>query len=149
MDRVPIERVTARAYTVPTDGPEGDGTLRWDSTTLIVVEIAAGGRTGLGWTYGDAAAVGVVTGLLAPTLDGRDALAVRARSGECAARLRNVGRVGIGALALSAVDVALWDLLAKLHDAPLWRLLGAARERVPVYASSGFVTWSDARLARE
>ena len=44
----PIGRVTASAYEIPTDAPEADGTLAWDSTTLVVIEIEAGGKTGLG-----------------------------------------------------------------------------------------------------
>ncbi len=55
--QVPIERLVARAYTIPTDQPEADGTMQWDSTTLIVVEVAGGGRTGLGYTYADGSIV--------------------------------------------------------------------------------------------
>jgi hypothetical protein len=43
-----VERVAARAYAVPTDAPEADGTIAWDSTTLVLVEASAGGRTGTG-----------------------------------------------------------------------------------------------------
>jgi hypothetical protein len=50
-----IERVTASAYTVPTDRPESDGTLEWDATTIVVVEVGAADETGIGWTYGAAA----------------------------------------------------------------------------------------------
>jgi hypothetical protein len=48
---VPLERVEASAYTVPTDQPEADGTMAWDRTTLVVAEVSAGGETGLGYTY--------------------------------------------------------------------------------------------------
>ena len=48
------------AYTVPTDLPESDGTLEWDSTTIVVVEVAAGGESGVGWTYAPAAAAALV-----------------------------------------------------------------------------------------
>jgi hypothetical protein len=50
-----VEKVDVSAYTIPTDAPEGDGTLRWDSTTLIVCELHAGDRVGLGYTYGNEA----------------------------------------------------------------------------------------------
>jgi len=43
-----------RAYKVPTATPESDGTLQWDSTTLVYVEVRAGGETGIGFTYADA-----------------------------------------------------------------------------------------------
>ena len=44
MVTVPIARVNAGAFTIPTDKPEADGTLAWSSTTLIVVEISAQAR---------------------------------------------------------------------------------------------------------
>jgi L-alanine-DL-glutamate epimerase-like enolase superfamily enzyme len=56
-------------------------------------------------------------------------------------RLRNAGRPGIGGLALSAADNALWDLKARRHGLPLTRLLGTARHAVPVYGSGGFTTY--------
>ena len=46
--RAEVGRVTTSAYKIPTDGPETDGTLEWDSTTIVVVEVEAGGETGLG-----------------------------------------------------------------------------------------------------
>jgi L-alanine-DL-glutamate epimerase-like enolase superfamily enzyme len=60
--------------------------------------------------------------------------------------LRNVGRQGIGGQALSAVDVALWDLKARLLDIPLHRLLGAVRDTVPVYGSGGFTCYDSHQL---
>jgi len=53
---VGVERLEVSAYEIPTDEPESDGTLEWDSTTLVVVEAHAGGRAGLGFTYAPAAA---------------------------------------------------------------------------------------------
>jgi hypothetical protein len=44
----PVERVSAAAYTVPTDSPEADGTFAWTSTTFVVVEAHGGGKIGLG-----------------------------------------------------------------------------------------------------
>jgi hypothetical protein len=52
MGGTPIESVDAAVYTIPTDAPEGDGTLAWDSTVMTVVQARADGRTGTGWTYG-------------------------------------------------------------------------------------------------
>ena len=48
-----VDRIEVSAFTVPTDSPESDGTLRWDSTTMVLVEVAGGGERGLGYTYGD------------------------------------------------------------------------------------------------
>ena len=63
-----------------------------------------------------------------------------------AAELRNLGRPGVGFMALSAVDVALWDLKARLLDLPLVDVLPAARDRVPVYGSGGFCNYPVDRL---
>ena len=46
----PVESLAVSAYEVPTDGPESDGTLEWDSTTMVVVHARAGGKVGLGYT---------------------------------------------------------------------------------------------------
>jgi hypothetical protein len=72
----PVESVEAAVYTVPTDAPEADGTLSWDSTTMVLVRVRAGGMCGTGWTYGSAACAPVVTGKLAAVVSGRDAMDV-------------------------------------------------------------------------
>ena len=69
-----IERIDVSAYTIPTDRPESDGTLAWDFTTLVLVEVTAGSRRGLGYTYADATTAELVKRELAPLLDGHDAL---------------------------------------------------------------------------
>ncbi|WP_249336063.1 enolase C-terminal domain-like protein [Sinomonas gamaensis] len=145
----PIASVTASAYTIPTDEPEGDGTFAWDSTTIVVVQAEAAGTTGLGYTYGPSALVGLISDLLAPTVGGRDAFAVPACAEAMARALRNVGQAGAGAYAASAVDCALWDLTARLVDLPLHQLLGAARDEVPVYGSGGFTTYTYERLTEQ
>ena len=145
-----LERLDVHAYTIPTDEqPESDGTLEWDSTTIVVVEAQAGGRTGIGYTYCDAAAAEVVSSQLAGVVEGEDAMNVRAAWLRMGAQIRNAGRPGIGFCAISAVDQALWDLKARLLDVPLVVLLGAAHEDVPIYGSGGFCSYSDARLAEQ
>jgi L-alanine-DL-glutamate epimerase-like enolase superfamily enzyme len=144
-----VERLDVHAYTIPTDQPESDGTLDWDSTTIIVVEAHGEGRTGLGYTYCDAAAAEVVRSLLAPAVEGEDATDVRAVWLRLGARLRNAGRPGIGFCALSAVDQALWDLKARLLGIALVDLLGAAHDSVPVYGSGGFCSYSLERIGEQ
>ncbi|MFP8905974.1 enolase C-terminal domain-like protein [Streptomyces atacamensis] len=144
-----VERLEVSAFTVPTDLPGGDGTLTWDSTTLVLVEAAAAGVTGLGWTYGSPATAQVVSGQLAGIVDGHDALDVPGANEAMARAVRNTGRPGIAACAISAVDTALWDLKARLLGLPLVRLLGAVRAEVPVYGSGGFTTYDDAQLRRQ
>ncbi|MGH9088109.1 MAG: enolase C-terminal domain-like protein [Acidimicrobiales bacterium] len=144
-----VRAVEVSAYTVPTDGPEEDGTMAWHSTTMVVVEVTAGDRTGIGYTYGATAAAHLVRGELAEVVVGAD---VGRRAGTwnaMRAALRNAGRPGIGMMAVAAVDVALWDLHAKLLDLPVVDLMGAAHERVPVYGSGGFCNYSLEKLAEQ
>jgi L-alanine-DL-glutamate epimerase-like enolase superfamily enzyme len=138
--------VEAAAYTVPTDSPEGDGTLAWDSTTLVLVRVRAGGATGTGWTYAPAAAAHVVLSELAPVVTGTDPFDVTGTFEAMARAVRNAGRPGLVGMSLAAVDVALWDLKARLLELPLHELLGAQRAAVPVYGSGGFTTYGEARL---
>jgi len=128
-----IEDLGAAVYVVPTDAPEADGTLAWDKTTLVLVTARAGGLEGIGWTYAAGAAGSVITQVLKPVVVGRRAFDVPGAAEAMARSLRNFGRGGVGATALSAVDVALWDLKARLLGRSVTDLLGRAREHVPVY----------------
>ncbi|MCW3843733.1 mandelate racemase [Micromonospora yasonensis] len=142
-------RLTAAAYRVPTDAPEGDGTLAWDGTTMVLVRAEADGYTGIGWTYGPAAVAPLVSDLLAPEVTGLDPDDVPAAWSAMQRRLRNAGRPGVAGLALSAADCAVWDLKARRHGLPLARLLGLARRQVPVYGSGGFTTYDAERQHRQ
>jgi L-alanine-DL-glutamate epimerase-like enolase superfamily enzyme len=146
---VTVQKLETRCFTIPTDAPESDGTLAWDSTTIVVVEAVGGGRRGLGWTYAPEAAGHVVSDQLAPVVTGRSLDELAAIWLELGAQLRNAGRPGIARCAVSAVDLALWDLRARLLDVPLASLLPAAHDRVPVYGSGGFCSYSDERLAEQ
>ena len=141
-ERVSVERVEVSAYTVPTDSPESDGTLRWDSTTMVLVEAIGGGRRGLGYTYGDVSVGKFIESKLAETVRDADAMSPPSAWAAMQGTIRNAGRTGVGAMAVSAVDIALWDLKAKLFDVPLATLLGRFHEGVPVYGSGGFTSYS-------
>jgi L-alanine-DL-glutamate epimerase-like enolase superfamily enzyme len=144
-----VERLDVAAHTIPTDEPESDGTLEWDSTTIVVVQAHAGGRVGLGYTYTHDAAVRLIDDKLAPLVRGRDLDDIPALWLELGAQLRNIGRPGIGFMALSAVDIALWDLKARLLEVPLVDLLGAVRDGAAIYGSGGFTSYSLERLQRQ
>lgn len=141
-----LGKPVATAYQIPTDAPEGDGTFDWEATTLVLVEITAGGVTGLGYTYADAAAAGVIGSALSKALAGHDAFDIPGAHVAMVRQVRNLGRAGVCASAIAAVDSALWDLKARLLDVSLLDLLGAARESVPVYGSGGFTSYSDQQL---
>jgi L-alanine-DL-glutamate epimerase-like enolase superfamily enzyme len=145
----PIGPVRARAYTIPTDAPEADGTFAWDATTLIVVEVEGGGMTGLGYTYTSGTVAKLISGELAGAVSGGDAMDPPAAWRAMQRAVRNVDRDGLAATAVSAVDVALWDLKAKLLDVPLAMLLGRYRESVPIYGSGGFTSYDDNQLSAQ
>jgi len=148
-DDVTIDDLDVSVYTIPTDAPEADGTISWTSTTLVAVHAAGGGQTGLGYTYAGPGAKAVIDGPLASTVIGRRALDVGGAWQAMVCAVRNLGRPGLVSCALSAVDVALWDLKAKLVDLPVCALLGAVREQVPIYGSGGFTTYDDAATAAQ
>ncbi len=143
---IPVTKLAVSCYKVPTDAPEGDGTFDWDSTTLVLVEAAAGGRTGIGYSYTDASAAGLIAGTLAQQIEGRHALDVPGAHLAMLRAVRNLGRPGLAATAIAAVDNALWDLKCRLLEVSLLDLLGAVRDRAAVYGSGGFTTYSDAQL---
>lgn len=139
----PIGDVRVSAYRIPTDKPEADGTYSWDATTLVVVEVSAAGSKGIGYTYADASIVNLIHGLLFEAIKPYDARDPPATWRAMTVAVRNLGRDGLAATAISAVDTALWDLKAKLLDQPLVILFGRYREDVPIYGSGGFTTYSD------
>jgi L-alanine-DL-glutamate epimerase-like enolase superfamily enzyme len=144
-----IRSGTVRAYTIPTDSPEADGTIAWNSTTLIVVELHAGNETGIGYTYAHSTAAVVARELIDKHCVHRSALDINALFTAMRISQRNYGAEGIGATALSAVDIALWDLKAKLLNQPLACLLGPIRKAAPVYGSGGFTTYTDEQLCAQ
>jgi L-alanine-DL-glutamate epimerase-like enolase superfamily enzyme len=148
-EAVEVKGLTCAAYEVPTDAPESDGTLEWDSTTIVVVEVEGGGEHGLGHTYGDSAVRTLIESKLADPVRGADAMSPSAVWRAMRDVLRNAGQQGVGAMAVSAIDIALWDLKARLLGVPLADALPRARPRVPVYGSGGFTSYSDERLREQ
>jgi L-alanine-DL-glutamate epimerase-like enolase superfamily enzyme len=144
-----VDGVEVAAYTIPTDRPEADGTLSWDSTTIVVVELSAGGRRGLGWTYAEPAVAALVRDKLAGVVTGREALDIPACWAAMTGALRNAVTTGLSAYAVAAVDVALWDLKARLLDVSLASLLGRRRDGIAVYGSGGFTSYTDAELREQ
>jgi L-alanine-DL-glutamate epimerase-like enolase superfamily enzyme len=137
-------QIDVATYRIPTATPESDGTFEWDATTLVTVRI----DRGFGYTYADTATATLIRDALAKhvaddpfDIDKSWAAMIRA--------VRNLGRRGIAAMAISAVDAALWDLKCKLLGVPLVKLLGQVREAAPVYGSGGFTSYSIDELQRQ
>jgi L-alanine-DL-glutamate epimerase-like enolase superfamily enzyme len=139
----------ARAYTIPTDANEADGTIAWNSTTLILVELHAANVIGIGYTYAHKTAAAVARELIEKHCLHQNPLDINSLFTAMRQSQRNYGSEGIGATALSAVDIALWDLKAKLLAQPLAALLGPIRRAAPVYGSGGFTTYTDAQLRKQ
>lgn len=144
-----IERVTVSAYRFPTPHPESDGTLEWDATTAVAAEVHAGGLSGLGWTYSGTGAAAVIKDNLRSVLCARDPLDIEGAWLAMQRACRNIGTKGLAMQAISAVDIALWDLKARLLGVPVSTLLGQVRARVPIYGSGGFTSSTDAEIAQD
>jgi L-alanine-DL-glutamate epimerase-like enolase superfamily enzyme len=141
-----IEKTAVAVYRIATDYPESDGTLEWDSTTLVLVEVWAGGRVGIGYTYADRSTAVLIHDLLAPMLHDRDAMDISGLWSMMIHATRNLGRLGIVSMAIAAIDAALWDLKATILGVSLVDLLGAARNSIEVYGSGGFTSYDRPRL---
>ena len=135
-----IKEVRADHYCVPLPVALSDsthGTIR--SFELVTVRVRDDeGAEGTGYTYtvgaGGAAVHALVARDLAPVLVGRDAERIEGLWQTMWWALHYGGRGGAQSLAMSAVDIALWDLRARRQRAPLWQVLGGFDPRVPCYA---------------
>ena len=116
---------------------------------MVLVEVRAEGVTGIGWTYATAGCRDVILGVLAPVIVGADPMDVPGITEGMIRASRNLGRPGLVGTAVSAADVALWDLKARLLDRPLSELFGRCLAEVPLYASGGFTTYDDATTRRQ
>lgn len=139
-----ITKIQTQIVRVPVDeplagGPAAPGTTR-EFVTLRVGTDA--GIEGIGYTFFGAA----LTGALKQAVDALGALVVGEdplRNEAITAKLRTAaagsGPGGILTLALSAIDIALWDIKGKASNQPLWQMIGGHRERVPTYASGALM----------
>lgn len=148
-DTPTISKLEVSAYTIPTDFPESDGTIKWESTTMVLVELEGGGKSGLGYTYADESTARFIDKTLRPVIIGKDCMDIPATLKALTASVRNEGNCGIAAMAVSAVDNACWDLKGRLLDIPLALLLGMAREDFPIYGSGGFTSYPIERLQKQ
>ena len=107
------------------------------------------GLEGLGTGDGGRTAQLLINESLKPLLIGQDPLRIEKLWDDMFWRLRGVGRKGLAFAAISAVDIALWDLKAKYFNVPLYELLGAYTDSVPIYGSGGWTHFSVDELVAE
>lgn len=109
--------------------------------TPIVTITDSDGATGTGYSYtigtGGSSVMRLLADHLAPRLIGRDADMIEAiwHELEFATHATTIG--AITAIALAAIDTALWDLRARKQNLPLWKLAGGAKDRCPLYTTEG------------
>ncbi len=113
---------------------------------MVLVRARAGDQEGIGYSYADLATAKLIHSVFAELIAGHDALSVTSAWSKMVHRTRNLGRTSIVAMAISALDNALWDLKAKLLGLPLVSLLGQVREAVDIYGSGGFTSYSIQQL---
>lgn len=144
----PIEDMQTYAFQIPTETPESDGTFEWNHTTMVLVQVSGGGETGCGYTYAHSSVAKLIDEYLKPIVLESDAIRVVATWDQMVNKVRNLGRPGLCAMAIAAVDMALWDLKAHLLKLPLTTLLGQVYDAVPVYGSGGFTSYSLSHLQK-
>jgi L-alanine-DL-glutamate epimerase-like enolase superfamily enzyme len=137
------------AYEIPTETPEADGTATWKATTIVIVELSAGGKSGLGYTYSHKSAAVAAQDLVESEVVGKDAFDIPGRHHSMDIFCRNWGRPGLASTAVSAIDNAMWDLKARILDRSMVDLLGKARESIQGYGSGGFTSYTDAQLLEQ
>ena len=141
-----IAELDTSVFAIDLPEPEADGTLGWDKTTVVTITTHAGDASGLGWTYGPSAIAAVIDELLAEVVTGQSTMNIGQTYLGMRRATRNAPTPGLVSLAISAVDVALWDLKAKLLNVPLTVLFGQMHDRIPLYGSGGFTTQTEKQL---
>lgn len=148
-----IKAIDVHLVSSPVSEGFADATRKVETIGFTVVRITTDqGLEGIGITYhevGGEATRSLILNNMAHKLIGRDPLEIEAIWQEFFHYLRGVGRKGLMYCALSAIDIALWDLKGKIVDLPLYRLLGGNTTKVPVYSSGGWTSYSDDQLVDE
>ena len=153
MIRHVIREVRADLIASPVQTGFQDATRKVETVGMCVIRVNTDqGLTGIGVTYhevGGEAIKEMIERYYGPKLIGRDPFETEEIWEELFHYARGVGRKGLSFCALSAVDIALWDLKGKIMDLPLYRLLGGNKKKVPVYASGGWTSYDDDALVAE
>jgi len=135
-----IAAISARTVRVPLERPVRTSNLVIDAREFVIAEVRAdGGAVGYGFGFTrDGLVAATIEHNLAPLLLGTDPLLNEHAWASMYGATRYLGRRGVVMRAISAVDIALWDLKGKLLGVPVWRLLGGHKRRVPAYVAGGY-----------
>jgi len=148
-----IKKVEVNLVPAPVPSGFSDATRDVEMIGYTIVRITTDqGLEGFGLTYhevGGEATKCLILNDIAPKLIGMDPLQNEVIWQNFFHYLRGVGRKGLMFCALSAVDIALWDLKGKILGLPLYRLMGGNKNKVPVYASGGWTSYCDEQLVDE
>jgi L-alanine-DL-glutamate epimerase-like enolase superfamily enzyme len=148
-----ISKIEVHLVSSAVKGNFTDATRKVETVGYTIVRITTNqGLEGSGITYhevGGEATRSLILRNMAPKLIGRDPLETEVIWQEFFHYLRGVGRKGLMFCALSAIDIALWDLKGKIFGVPLYKLLGGNLTKVPVYCSGGWTSYSDEDLVQE
>lgn len=148
-----ITGITTHHVSLPLDRELHTAIHRISAIDHVLVEVEAGDLCGIGYAFTfnelQARAVREMVHDLADLLLGADELATREHFDAMSLHLNFTGNSGIGVLALSALDTALWDLKGRRAGMPLFRLFGGTRESLPVYATGGWTSYPVEQLVDE
>ncbi len=150
-----ITGITTTMLRYPEGRPIQDATIHTPlatdggRTALFVHVHTDEGIDGLGVGISSPSVRAVVEGSLQPILLGEDPFCIERLWERMFWRVRGYGRKGVAFCAISAVDIALWDLKARALGVPLYRLLGPYHERVPIYGSGGWTNLDEHELVAE
>ena len=107
------------------------------------------GYEGLGMAEATPGTRQVIQGTLRQILIGKDPFDIEKLWDQMFWAVRGFGRKGVAFCAISAVDIGLWDLKGKILGLPLYKLLGAYTDSVPVYGSGGWTNFTEEQLIKE
>ena len=148
-----IVGVKVRRVSEKVEGDLKDSTRSINRLGFTIVEITSdSGHTGIGYAsngVGGSAVKAMIDDYISPKILRRSPFENETIWQEIYSYIRSVGRKGLSFHALSAVDIALWDLKAKILNMPLYKLFGGKKCLVPVYGSGGWTSYSDEELVEE
>ncbi len=149
-----IKDVRTARLSIPLNPPLADSTHRLDRIDWILIGVVtdsglAGHSCMLSFDYGPELLKGIVDYELKKVVIGMDPLLIGKVWEACWNQVEYIGQTGVAAWGISAIDICLWDILGKSLGSPVYKLLGACRESVPVYGSGGWLSYSVDQLLDE